>query len=271
VIADVSVICTFLNAQDTLSATLASLRDQRDINAEFMLIDDGSDDFSVAISQEFASGDARFALRTNPAPGRGRALNLGVACATSDVVAILDADDVADPSWLADGLSALRRCPEYAAIGFERIVIRDGESVDWATAPQSDGPTVREATRDLARANVMTHSGAVIRRSALTAIGGYDGSLDRLFDYDLWIRMAEAGYRIGLSSKRGIAKRYHDGQKFNRTRAYNLDAWRMQWRAIVAIDRDYRNFLRLGLRIARDTARSLRRAVRNEGMTGSIR
>jgi glycosyltransferase involved in cell wall biosynthesis len=257
----VNVICTFLDAGDTLGATLESLRVQRTDEARFILIDDGSSDSSRAIAESFCSSDLRFICQGNPVPGRGRALNLGIAMTDAEYVAILDADDIAHPAWLDDGLTILRRHGELAVMGFERIYIRDGDEAIWTPAGESPGPDVRNVTRGLARANVLAHSGTIMRKGPLAGVGGYDASRRRLFDYDLWIRLAQDGQQLGVSRLVRIAKRYHGGQKFAHSRGYDLAAWREQLRAIMAIDRDYRNFLRLGRRIAGDISRRPRRAL----------
>jgi glycosyltransferase involved in cell wall biosynthesis len=257
----VTVICTFLNAEETLQATLESLRRQRTDEARFILVDDASTDASTEIAEPFCSHEPRFSLLRNPDPGRGRALNLGVATSDTEYVAILDADDVAHPAWLEDGLAIIRQRSEFATIGFERVVMRDDERAIWDSATGPTVSEVRDVTRGLARTNVLAHSGVIMRKRDLVEIGGYDASRQSLFDYDLWIRFAEAGQKLGVSRLVRIAKRYHAGQKFAHTEGYSLAVWREQLRAIMAIDRDYRNFLRLGLRVAADITRRPRRAL----------
>lgn len=255
----VSVICTFLNAEDTLAATLGSLRLQTTAEARVILVDDGSTDGSAAIAEQFEAGDSRFVLHRNPSPGRVRALRLALAAAESEYVAVLDADDIAHPAWLSDALTIMRAKPEFAVIGFERLFIRGLEEPEWAAKQPS--ARVRNVTRRLARGNLIGHSGAVIHRPRLLAVGGYDARLVILEDYDLWIRLAEAGHSLGISELVRIAKRYHEGQKFARSRGFSFAAWKAQLRAVMVIDRNYRNFLRLGLRVAGDITRRPRRAI----------
>jgi hypothetical protein len=133
--------------------------------------------------------------------------------------------------------------------------------VIWDARAESAEPDIEDATHRLARANVLAHSGTIMQKRSLAAIGGYDAARRRLFDYDLWIRFAQAGQQLGVNHLVRIAKRYHHGQKFAHSRGYNLAAWREQLRAIMAIDRDYRNFIRLGRRIAGDVSRRPRRAI----------
>lgn len=256
----VSVICTFLNAESTLEATLASLQRQSVERAEFILVDDGSTDGSLAIAERFRAADRRFAIFSNPRPGRGEALNLGVDRANSDRIAVLDADDVVHPEWLKDGVGLLQERNEYAVISFERIYIEASTKVEW----QDEGvirPVVRDVTLELARANVIPHSGALIRKADLVSVGRYDASRQSLFDYDLWIRLAKAGRRAGICNLVRVGKRYHPGQKFANRKGYLIAAWREQYRAIIIVDRSYRNFVWLALRVAADVTRDARRAI----------
>lgn len=258
----VSVICTFLNAEQTLAPTLDSLRAQTDQNARFLLVDDGSSDGGPAIARRFCDTDPRFVLLKNPDAGRSRALNLGLRNADSPFVAILDADDVAHPEWLSDGAETLRQLTRFAVLGFERQIIRDLQPVEWGVSAASEGVAVDDVTRRLAHGNVIGHSGAILRRESLVHVGAYDEGRPYLVDYDLWIRLAERGHRIARSSRVRVAKRYHQDQKFGHRRGMRAAALRMQLRAVMAIDRSPQSFLSLGWNAAREFSRRPRRALR---------
>jgi glycosyltransferase involved in cell wall biosynthesis len=251
----ISVVCTFLDAEATLEATLESLRLQTAPGVSFCLVDDGSSDRSTDIAKRFVARDSRFSLHANPRPGRVRALNFAVEAIDADYVAVLDADDLAHPAWLAEAVVATEAEPEFAVIGFERLFIRDSEEPNWLTGDLQSDLRVRDVTRRIAQGNPIGHSGAVIHRPGILAVGGYDARLRILEDYDLWIRLAKAGRPLGVCRSVRVAKRYHDGQKFARMQGFSLAAWKVQFRAIMTIDRDFRNFMRLGLRIATEVTR----------------
>lgn len=259
--ASISVICTFLDAEQTLGATLESLRRQSLGEARFILVDDGSRDRSAAIATQFCTADSRFAFLTNPNPGRIRALNLAVRHADTEYVAILDADDIAHPMWLSDGLAAIRKAPEFAVIGFERLFIRDLAAPDWMATAALPEAKVTDITQSLARGNVIGHSGVLVRMARFIKVGGYDETLAYLEDYDLWIRMACSGGVLGLCNLVRVAKRYHEGQKFGHTPRLLLAAWRIQLRAVLAIDRSAGSFLSLAWFGVREFSRQPRRAL----------
>jgi glycosyltransferase involved in cell wall biosynthesis len=259
--ASVGVICTFLNADQTLQPTLESLRAQATADAKFIFVDDGSHDGGAAIVETFCARDPRFILVTNPKPGRSRALNFGVRQVDAEHIAILDADDVAHPAWLSDGLATMRRLPEFTVIGFERTVLRDLEAAVWADIDQTDAVRLADVSRRLARGNVIGHSGAIIRKKRLVEVGGYDEARPHLVDYDLWIRLVKAGYRIGRNDLVRIGKRYHADQKFNHRPGMRKASLLMQLRAVMAIDRSAGSFATLAWVGVREFSREPRRAI----------
>jgi glycosyltransferase involved in cell wall biosynthesis len=258
----VSVICTFLNAAPTIEATLKSMCEQTAAQAQFIVVDDGSADRSSEIVRKYAAADPRFLLVTNVAPGRIRALNLGVRMAEAEFIAILDADDIAHPAWLENGIVAMRRKLEFSVIGYDRLLLHGAAAVPAWNRDESAEPSVRNVTRLLARGNQISHSGAFIRKTHLADLGYYDETLAYLEDYDLWVRFAAAGYQIGRSELVRIAKRYHAGQKFSSRRGHSLASFAIQYRAAMAIDRNYYALTWLGLRACRETARAFGRLIK---------
>ncbi|OOY31514.1 glycosyltransferase [Thioclava sp. F36-6] len=119
-----------------LAAAIASLRRQTVSDWRLIISDDGSDDDSVAIAQDFAQQDPRIEVLTadtssGPATARNRALER----AKGEWVAILDSDDLMHPE-------RLERMLEGAdALGAD--VIAD-DMVFFGTVPGSGGRTLLE-------------------------------------------------------------------------------------------------------------------------------
>ena len=146
--ASIDLLCTFFNAAATLEPTLASLSSQTLADARFILVDDGSTDDSAAIARAFCDKDGRFALFTNADRGRGKALNFALSQGSAPLVAILDADDLAHPTWLETACAVMDDRPDVAAISFERLMIGPGETADWPRIqPQATALTDDATTR----------------------------------------------------------------------------------------------------------------------------
>jgi glycosyltransferase involved in cell wall biosynthesis len=257
----ISVVCTFFNAEETLGATLESLRQQTAEEVEFVLVDDCSTDRSSAIAEAFEIRDRRFVLHRNPARGRGQALNHAVAKATASYVAVLDADDVAHPSWIESARRAMEKNTEFAVIGFNRLYIGAGEQPTWPEDSGAADAAPVNVSKRVARENPISHSGAVIRRRWLLDLGGYAAERAGHFDYDLWIRIVKAGGQIGRTELIRVAKRYHAGQKFAATKGYFLGSVLLQLQAIRVVG-DYRDLRQPAVRIAKRLVRGLRRSAR---------
>jgi len=92
--AQISVVIPMFNETRAIPGTLQELvRRFPDVDTEFFLVDDGSDDDSAGLAQHLTHGDHRFeVIRLPKNLGKGAALRAGVARTTSDVVLFMDAD-----------------------------------------------------------------------------------------------------------------------------------------------------------------------------------
>ncbi|WPL19426.1 PGL/p-HBAD biosynthesis glycosyltransferase [Thiorhodovibrio winogradskyi] len=91
-----SLVTACFNSAATLSDTLSSVRAQQGIALEYLLIDGGSQDGTVAlIEAEQGRPDTHLSKWiSEPDHGIYDALNKGIALATGDILGFLDADDV---------------------------------------------------------------------------------------------------------------------------------------------------------------------------------
>lgn len=92
-----SVIVPICNVEKYLRQCLLSLQNQtmKD-EIEFICIDDGSTDNSLAILEEFGRADSRFIVISKPNEGYGKTMNLGLDLARGEYIGILESDDFAN-------------------------------------------------------------------------------------------------------------------------------------------------------------------------------
>lgn len=96
-----SIIVPVYNAEKTLHRCLNSLREQTDADCEILMIENGSQDASNNICQEFAATDERFRLfscESNCGPSGAR--NIGLDQARGTFIAFVDSDDYVEPDYL---------------------------------------------------------------------------------------------------------------------------------------------------------------------------
>jgi len=105
-----SVIVPIHNSQPYLTECLASLASQDIEGVEFLLLDDGSTDGSLAEMQQIANTDARFKAFSFPNTGVGATRNRGINLAVGKYVAFMDPDDLyANSHTLSDLVQAAEK------------------------------------------------------------------------------------------------------------------------------------------------------------------
>src|SRR5438552_830981 len=86
------------NAARWLRQCIQSALDQRDVEPEVIVVDDGSTDESPAIAKEFGT---RITLIEGGHRGGNHARNLVLQAATGEWIQYLDADDYLDPAKIS--------------------------------------------------------------------------------------------------------------------------------------------------------------------------
>lgn len=189
-----SVVIAAYNAERTVAETLESVLAQSETNFEIVAIDDGSNDRTLEILLDFAKRDRRILIASQPNSGVAAARNMGIAKAKGELVAFLDADDIWHPKKLERHFELHESNPQidasYARISF---------------CPDRDGPLRAGRTKSsvaetfctledvLIENAVCTMSNLVVRRQALTDIGGFDGEMRHVEDQDLLARLVGKG------------------------------------------------------------------------------
>lgn len=93
----VSIIIPVYNASQFLRACLETVEGQTLKNIEVICVNDGSEDTSLEVLQEFAAKDSRFRIIDKENTGAGDCRNIGLREAKGEYVLFLDADDKFEP------------------------------------------------------------------------------------------------------------------------------------------------------------------------------
>lgn len=194
----IAVLLPARDAEATVRAAVVSILRQTERDLSLTCVDDGSRDGTGEVLSRLAARDRRVRVIGGAGEGIARALERGRAACDAEVIARMDADDVAHPRRLALQLEALRSDPSLAAVGgrvrlFPRRALRAGMIRYAAWLNGLITPALVE--RDLLVEAPLVHPAAAIRASALAAAGGWrDGTFPE--DYDLWLRLSASGGRL---------------------------------------------------------------------------
>lgn len=181
----VSVVVTCHNLGAYLDEALDALEAQTFQDFEVVVVDDGSNEpATLARLAELRRARTRLLRQANR--GLPGARNAGVRESHGEYVCCLDADDLLLPRWLEEATRALDAEP---ALAYVSHWLRAFGEREWEWTPESCEPP---ALLDRNTVN----GAALVRRAVLEAVGGYDESMRQgCEDWELWIRLAERGYR----------------------------------------------------------------------------
>lgn len=185
----VSFVVTIYNKAKYLPAVLDAIAAQQgDFARQFVFVDDGSTDGSLAILRGRTEGRQDTIVVAQANAGPSKASNVGLARAAGDLVKFVDGDDVLAPDATARLLAVLAKHGADLAYGGGGHYA-PGEALP-APAPADDGAPVEDALGFVLASPPFNLSQILVRRDACLAAGGFD---ERLFiqDYPFLLRLAE--------------------------------------------------------------------------------
>jgi glycosyltransferase involved in cell wall biosynthesis len=176
----ISIAIPAYNSEACLRETLESALAQTYAAHEILVVDDGSKDRTEEIARSF--GDRiRYIKQANQ--GIAGARNTAIREATGDWIAFLDHDDLILPQKLEKQVAVIEANPNLVVVysAFTYLFL-DGTTERRDAFPAKDlWPALRYRTPILP-------STAIVRRSALLEIGGFE-KLYCVDDWNLWFRL----------------------------------------------------------------------------------
>lgn len=195
----ISILMPCRNAAAHIEEATTSIREQTFTDFEVVAVDDGSVDDTWDYLYTWARQDRRVRLLQSGGRGLVEALATGLAAARGELVARMDADDIAHRTRLAEQVALMDRDPRIAACGTRVEYFPPGAVRDGARRYESwiNGLVHHD---DMAAGIFVEcpipHPTLMIRRHVLLGVGGYR-QLGWPEDYDLVLRVWAAGYRLG--------------------------------------------------------------------------
>jgi len=205
----VSVLMTIYNPGRFLAPAIDSLLVQTFADFELVAIENGSRDGSKEIMREYARKDARIRFVDLPENiGRTSALNMALQNAQGELVAVLDADDIASRERLAREVAFLDSHPDVVLVASHARSIDDQGAVEGRLEFPCDPAELFDC---LAFSNPIAHSSVMYRREKAVTVGGYPARYVFAQDFGLWIALAKIG-KIAMIPESLADIRNHGGR-----------------------------------------------------------
>lgn len=209
----ISIITPSYNQGLFLEQTILSILNQNYPNLEYIIIDGGSTDNSVDIIKRYASQVTYWVSEKDK--GQSEALNKGFARATGDIVTWLNSDD-----WYEEGV-LLKVATEWVNKGGFDVL--HGNAVFYFEG-DTERNFVDEYGGDCSLDRLLRYwshkqhcnppqPSVFFKRSILDSIGFVNEQYKLGMDYDLWLRIAQAGYGFSYIPDVLSNYRFHGASK----------------------------------------------------------
>lgn len=213
----ISVVLPIYNGEKFLLETLESISSQTFPDWELIAINDGSNDGSQKILDEYASIESRMLIVSRENRGLVETLNEGIKLAKGEWIARMDADDICLPdrfsrqlSWLQDNKAVI------CGGGIKRIGEGSGGN-SWEFPTSTEGIYAWLMFR-----SAFAHPTVFIKRE-IAAKMPYSKEFTYSEDYELWTRMALNKESMTNLPENVLLYRIHEQQVSQKKRDIQTD------------------------------------------------
>ena len=193
----ISVVIPTWNRCDRLKVALDAVCRQEGVEIEVVVVDNNSTDRTAEVVKAYPDPRVKYALCTEQ--GIYRALNYGFARTTSEYLTWTSDDNWFHPGALKDMLVAL----ESPGADF---VYSDYVALDETTGEETVRVVPEPASLDV---SCRTGPCFLYRRAVYTRLGGYSLRYAYAADYDYWLKIYRAGFRMRPMSSPRYTFTYH--------------------------------------------------------------
>jgi glycosyltransferase involved in cell wall biosynthesis len=192
----ISVITPSYNQGQFIEKTILSVLEQQYPNVEYIIVDGGSSDNTVNIIRKYEHRLAYWVSEKDK--GQSDALNKGLRQATGDIIAWLNSDDWYAPDTLNRVVEQWNRSGGFdVMIGDAMFHYEGNESRNERLTYGGECNTDR-LMKYWSYDQICNppQPSVFISRNVFEKVGGINESYHLAMDYDLWLRIAHAGYRF---------------------------------------------------------------------------
>jgi len=202
----ISVIMPVYNGEPYLRTSIESILSQTFGDFEFIVVDDGSTDNSLATIKSY--GDRRVRLLESRHAGLTAALNRGLAVAAAPLIARMDADDIAMPERFAIQAAYVKTYPDVDILCSDASIIEEtGRIVGEHRMDEMTKDRLYLSLLYIRRDKPIIHPSVMMRRFVLEELEGYR-DYPNAEDHDLWLR-AVGRFKFAAVNQKLLQYRIH--------------------------------------------------------------
>ena len=183
----ISVVIPLYNKEKAIARTLASVLNQTTSPAEVIVVDDGSMDNSLQVVQSIKDNRLRVIHKENG--GVSSARNRGIREAKSKYVALLDGDDLWDPTFIEEQTKLIADFPDASMWGVNTAFIRGEKYYKWDQGMPEGYRGYVENYFGTKHNDLFCSSSVVIRKDVFEHVGYFDERIAASEDLDMWYRI----------------------------------------------------------------------------------
>jgi teichuronic acid biosynthesis glycosyltransferase TuaG len=205
----VTIIMPAYNAAATIADSIESVLKQTYTNWELIIVNDCSTDNTSEIVKSYANTHIKM-LRLNENKGISTARNVGARIASGEYIAFLDSDDVWLPKKLEIQIKYHLSNPFYmiSHTAFEEFNNNKRRGRIWRQMFLRAKRKRGNLLPLLYYNNIVATLTVMMRKTLFIDLGGFDLGIHGCEDLDLWIRIAQCGYKFGYINE--ILARYRN-------------------------------------------------------------
>jgi glycosyltransferase involved in cell wall biosynthesis len=224
----VSIVIAAYNAEKYISEAIDSCLVQTYPHIEIVIVNDGSQDTTLSILEQYAHQNANIKILNQTNQGVGAARNAGNQLAQGEWIAVLDADDIMFPTRIEEQMSFVQANPQLSMLGSWAVKIgANHELLGYFSIPDKLF-NVLDYQEFIKKDTsfIILHSTVIYRKEDVLNIGGYR-NYQFGEDIDLFNRLAEANLLILVIPKPLIKYRIHESSLMNTNhkRSYYVSHW----------------------------------------------
>jgi glycosyltransferase involved in cell wall biosynthesis len=216
------------NGASHIAEALASVLAQEGAAYELIVVDDRSDDDTLAVIRARA-GDRAKIERNSERLGLAGNWNRCVALATTPLISIFHQDDVMLPGHLSAHAASFAADGSLGLIASASMVIDDrGQAVPPTVVEQGGlGPIDQivepgQLATSMASGNPLRCSAVTLNVSAFHAVGGFDPSWRYVVDWDFWLRLSRT-WRVAWLARPTVLVRWHSASETHQFKSGSAD------------------------------------------------